>query len=59
MKKEPWMKKGNAVLALDVPGVIIKVIENEGLGEVFQMDIRPNGQNNSMRYHITDVKKIK
>lgn len=53
------MKKGNAVMALGKPGVIKKVIENEGTGYVFQFDVVLNGEKHSGRYHCSDVQEIK
>lgn len=58
-KKEEWMKKGNAVIALGKPGVIVKLLENEGLVEVFQADVKLNGNKHTGRYHISDLSEIK
>ena len=60
-KKEAWMKKGNAVLALGKPGVITKVVDcelNAGW-YVYNIYVRLNGAKHAGNYHESDVTELK
>ena len=59
-KKEDWMKKENAVLALGKPGVITKVVDCE-LDDgwyVYNIFVKLNGEKHAGNYHESDVKEI-
>ncbi len=56
-KIEIWMKKGAPVLANGDKGVITKMQVNTGLGYVYYINVRLEGEKSSRVYHPADIKQ--
>jgi hypothetical protein len=59
-KKQPWMKKGNKVLALGKVGTITKMPTNtiDGTEYVYNIDVKLEGKKHSNPYHPNDISEF-